>query len=815
MRILAYEFALSFRRLWRRPTQTGLMFATFLVSITLSLISWSLFHTIFLQNPAYDPDGGFYHINVTGGPVARERMWTSSREDIDAWQSQQTVFSDFAPMRLYESTFVTTENGLERLLSANLSVEMLRMVHAKPLMGRLFTPAEDNLGCTPVVLLSENTWRNHFAGDPKIVGRLIKLDGVPATVVGVMPDSFRFPNAQDIWQPLGFVTYEKDRKAPIHDVIVRLKPGITPERAAEDLRMITERRGKDTTAAKYEVHPVVAPLRDNYLLPDMHRSALVLFALALLFILVGCANAANLVMIDFFGRTSEIASSLSLGIPRSAAVRSVLIQVALVAGAAAALGIVLLLAIAPSVHNAMARITTPYWLLFTPQWHHFAMAGVFAALSLGIAIIAPVVYLLVMSPEQIIRDGAGANRGTGRGWWRRTLMVVQVALLTVLATSAGLLLRSSQNLNEDHWGFDAQKIFVSKTAAKEADFPSPAVRLAVHFRLLDELERLPGVAAAGLMTNPVGFSGGPTAVYAKTAEGLADGRSEGGAVISLVTPNMFAVFDAPFLEGETFSRDEKQDTPREKPDAPLYVVINASLAQRMWPGEQALGREFYARGPDPKQKPIKAAVRGVVRDFQAAGPKAAINDFIFLSLRGGIAPASFLYVRGRQAHPTAEEVRQAVNRVDPRMAIYFPGTVQSVIETELSSVRLTTRLTLVYALAAVLLCAVGVYSITVSQILQRSREFGIRLALGIAPRPLWVRFARAHLLAAAIGVGCGIVAAALVARVLQSLLFGVKPSDPITFFTVAVGIMVVSAIACIPSLFRLERINPAECLRSL
>lgn len=815
MRILAYEFALSFRRLWRRPTQTGLMFATFLVSITLSLISWSLFHTIFLQNPAYDPDGSFYHINVTGGPVARERMWTSSREDIDAWQSQQTVFSDFAPMRLYESTFVTTENGLERLLSANLSVEMLRMVHAKPLMGRLFTPAEDNLGCTPVVLLSENTWRNHFAGDPKIVGRLIKLDGVPATVVGVMPDSFRFPNAQDIWQPLGFVTYEKDRKAPIHDVIVRLKPGITPERAAEDLRMITERRGKDTTAAKYEVHPVVAPLRDNYLLPDMHRSALVLFALALLFILVGCANAANLVMIDFFGRTSEIASSLSLGIPRSAAVRSVLIQVALVAGAAAALGIVLLLAIAPSVHNAMARITTPYWLLFTPQWHHFAMAGVFAALSLGIAIIAPVVYLLVMSPEQIIRDGAGANRGTGRGWWRRTLMVVQVALLTVLATSAGLLLRSSQNLNEDHWGFDAQKIFVSKTAAKEADFPSPAVRLAVHFRLLDELERLPGVAAAGLMTNPVGFSGGPTAVYAKTAEGLADGRSEGGAVISLVTPNMFAVFDAPFLEGETFSRDEKQDTPREKPDAPLYVVINASLAQRMWPGEQALGREFYARGPDPKQKPIKAAVRGVVRDFQAAGPKAAINDFIFLSLRGGIAPASFLYVRGRQAHPTAEEVRQAVNRVDPRMAIYFPGTVQSVIETELSSVRLTTRLTLVYALAAVLLCAVGVYSITVSQILQRSREFGIRLALGIAPRPLWVRFARAHLLAAAIGVGCGIVAAALVARVLQSLLFGVKPSDPITFFTVAVGIMVVSAIACIPSLFRLERINPAECLRSL
>ena len=808
MRILAYEFALSLRRLWRRPTQTGLMFATFSVSITLSLLSWSLFHTIFLQNPAYDPDGSFYHINFTGGPIAKDRMWTSSREDIAAWKSQQTVFSDFAAMRLYESTFVTTENGLERLLSANLSVDALTLVHAQPLMGRLFTPSEDLLGCTPVVMLSENTWRNRFAGDPHILGRLIKIDGVPATVVGVMPASFRFPNDQDIWQPLGFVTYEKTPQYPIHDVIVRLKPGITPARAAEDLRMITERRGGETQMAKFQVHPVVTPLRDNYLLPDMHRSALVLFALALLFILVGCANAANLVMIDFFGRTSEIASSLSLGIPRSAAVRSLVFQVAVIAGAAAVLGSILLLAIAPSVHSAMARITTPYWLLFTPQWHHFAMAAALALLSLAIAVIAPMAYLLVMNPEQIIREGAGANRGTGRGWWRRTLMIGQVALLTVLAVSSGLLLRSSRHLNEDHWGFDAQKIFASKTAAKEADFPSPAVRLAVHFRLLDELERLPGVAAAGLMTNPVGFSGGPSAVYAKTAEGLADGHSEGGLVISYVTPDMFAVFDAPFLEGETFSRDEK-------PGGPFYGIINASLANRMWPGQQAVGREFYGRGSDPKQTPIKTVVRGVVRDFQAAGPKAAVNDFVFFNLKNGISPASFLYVRGRQSHPTAEEVRAAVQRVDPRMAIYFPGTLQGVIDTELSSVHLTTRLTFVYALAAVLLCAVGVYSITVSQILQRSREFGIRLALGIAPRPLWVRFARSHLLTAAFGVVCGLVAAALVARVLQSLLFGVEPTDPVTFISVAIGILVVSAIACIPSLFRLERINPAECLRSL
>ncbi|MDB6167672.1 MAG: hypothetical protein JWM88_536 [Verrucomicrobia bacterium] len=808
MRVFWYEFLLSLRRLWRRPVQAGLMLATFTASIALTLVSWSLFHTMFLRNPEFDPDGQLYRIAQTGGPMVKDRLVPASREDIEAWKSQQTVFSDFAPVRFYESIFVTTESGQERLLSANVSAEAMRMVNARPLMGRLFTPAEDKMGCTPVVLLAERTWRNHFAADPRIVGRMIKVDGVPATVVGIMPASFRFPNDQEIWQPQGFVAYEKSAQIAIHDAIARLKPGITPGRAAEDLRLITERRGKETFAARFDLHPSVTPFREYYLLPDMNRSALVLFALALLFVLVGCANAANLAMIDFFSRTGEIASSLALGIPRAAAIRALCIQLLAIAVVAAALSLGIFFAVAPHVHGAMARITTPYWLLFTPQWHHFAMAAALAVVSAGVALIVPTAYLLMLSPERFIRESGSTGRGSGRGVWRRTLIVGQIALLTVLATAAGLLLRSSYQMREDRWGFDAKKIFASKTAMKEADFPSPEVRLATHFRLLDEIERLPGVAAAGMMTSPVGFSKEADAFYARKPEGLADGRSEGSAVFSGVTPNIFAVFDLPFVAGETFSRDEKAD-------GPLCVVINASLAARLWPGQSALGRELYGRGPNPKQPPMKCVVRGVVRDFQAAGPKVANNDLLFFSIRGGIAPASFLYARGVQAPPTGDDIRKAAARVDPRMGIYFQSTVQKVIDIELSSVHLTTKITLVYALAAVLLCAIGVYSITVSQILQRNREFGIRMALGIEAHALWVRFARAHLLTAAVGVLLGLAGALAAVRVLHSLLFGINERDPLTYSVVAVVILVVSALACVPSFFRLQRINPAECLRSL
>ncbi len=808
MQILVYEFVLSLRRLVRRPLLAGLMLATFTVSITLTLLSWSLFHTMFLRNPEFDPQGGLYRIAQTGGPIARDRLFPATREDIAAWQAHQTVFSNFAMIRFYESVFVNTEGGQERLLSANVSAAALRMVNAQPLLGRLFTPEEDQLGSAPVVLISEKTWRNRFAADPAIIGRVIKLDGVAASIVGVMPAAFRFPNEQELWQSQGFVAFEKGAEQMIHDVIVRLKPGVTPGRAAEDLRLITERRGKETMAAKMEMHRVVSPFREYYLYPELNQSALILFCLAAVFILVGCANAANLVMIDFFGRTGEIASSLALGIPRAAAVRSLGFQLLATATLAAAIGTALLLALAPHIHAAMARITTPYWLLFTPQWHHFALAAGLAVLSAGVAMIVPLGYLSLASPERIIRDGAGASRATGRGLWRRALIVGQIGLLTVLGVSAGLLLRSSHQLRDEQWGFDARKIFVSKTAAKETDFPSPLGRLAVHQRLLDEIERLPGVAAAALMTNPVGFSGAPGIFYAAKAEGLAEGRSEGGAFLSMVTPNIFTVFDAEFIEGETFAKEEK-------PGGPIYVVINHSLAAKLWPGQAALGRVLYGRGSNPAQPPVACVVRGVVRDFQACGPKAKINDFIFLAIRGGIQASSFLYARGQQTAPVAAEIRAAAVRVDPRMAIYFPGTVQEKIELELSWVRLTTRLTLAYALTAVLLCIVGVYSITVSQVWQLNREFGIRMALGIDPAGLWSRFVRGHLLGVVIAVALGLGGAVAVAQVLRALLFGVSERDPLSYALAASVILLASSLACIPSYYQLRRINPADCLRSL
>lgn len=808
MRVLAYEFALSLRRVMRRPAASFLMLATLSVSLALSLLGWSLFQTLFFQQPEFDRSGSLLRIGVTG-EVTQGRIIQISRTDFAAWREAQTSFTDFAPVMLYASTFVTTDRGNERFLGANVSSEVLRMVGARPLLGRLFTADEDKLGCAPVVLLSEKMWRTRFAADEKIVGRTVVIDTTNATVVGVMPDAFRFPNAQDLWQPLGFSLSEGNPTVPVMDIVARLKPGISLAQARKEIRQLAGRLGPESMITRNKLQPIVTPFREYYLHPDMTRSAAVLFALSLVFILVSCANAANLVLIDFLGRTGEIASSLALGVPRAAAIRGLAFQLLATSLAAAAIAFVVLLAVGPYVHGAMARVTTPYWLLFTLRPHHFLMAIGLAVGSTLIALIIPAGYLACANVEHLIRRQAGTTRTTSRALWRRGLLLGQIALLTVLAVSAGLLLRSTHYVQPQRWGYDATPIIAAKTMAPSAAFPTPEVRLKTHQRLLDELEASPSVAAAGVMTVPVGFSREPDLALGRTADEAAGGSGVASAVFSAVSPHLFAALDVPFLEGETFRRDEPVTSP-------MPVVITAGVAQRLWPGHSAIGRALFLRGALSRQQPpLPCVVRGVLRNFQAAGPKATVNDAVYAPIQGGMFIASFLYVRGKQGVPLQDDLRAAVNRTDPRLAIYFPNRLLDVIDIELSSVHLTTRLATAYALAAVLLCVIGIYSITVSQVMQRQREFGIRMALGTDARQLWVQFARSHVAIATLGVALGMVGAAVVAKAMVVLLFGVSAVDPVTFVATAAIILIVSGASCLPSLLKLQRVNPADCLRSL
>lgn len=813
MNVLWFEFVLSLRRLLRRPWQNGLMLVTFAVSLSLALLSWSLFRTIFLSQPDYDPRGDYWVLTTTGAIAVGGDHY--SHDEIQAIQSGQSVFADFAPVSLYSSAGVDTGEGSERYLAAYLSSRALRLTGAQPILGRLFTPAEDDYRGPAAALISERLWTETFHRDPNVVGKPLDKSRNAVTIVGVLPAGYRFPNDQDLWFSLG-QSPDPDRYQ-VHQALVKLKPGITRERAEQDMKVIFSRLPADSPFNKYHRIPALRPFRDLFLMPEIRVSALILFALAMIFVLVSCANAANLMLIDFLGRRAEVASALALGIPRRAAIRAVCAQVGVIALLAAVIALGVLPIAGPLLYDRIKIINAPYWLSYRFSWDYVGTVAALAALSGAVTLVAPVLYLLWMDSDAVIRENAHAIRGAGRAWWRRTLLTGQIALLTVLAVCSGLLVRSSYHVSERNWGYPAARVFMGKLNTWNFEFPDrerAARRQELYRTTLRHIDDLPATAASAIVDNPPGYSNGPYCQYALDPGAFAAHVPLGEAFPARATERYFEAMDVPFVAGQTFAHEAPPV------DAPQPAVINASLAQKLWPNQDPLQRVFYTHHTWMKETdpPMKLVVAAVVRDFQACGPTAKTNDSIIVPLQTNtpfVPGAAFLLVRNQGGTPDPREVNRAVHRADPRLIMSFPSTVAGQIELMLSSVRMTTDLTTLFAAAAVLLCAIGVYSLTVAQVLQSSRDFGIRLALGGEPGKLWAHFARGLLVHAAIGVALGAIATLGLVRVLASLLHGVSRYHVPTYLLAAVVILVVAFFACVPSLFRLKKINPADCLRSL
>jgi len=331
-------------------------------------------------------------------------------------------------------------------------------------------------------------------------------------------------------------------------------------------------------------------------------------------------------------------------------------------------------------------------------------------------------------------------------------------------------------------------------------------------KVMEQVQARPETAFAALADNPPGYSNGPYCHYALDPGQFSAGQGQGEAFYSRVTEDYFDLMTVPFVAGNRFPKLIQDDSPN-------YAIINESLAKTLWPGEDPLQRAFYVRYSwmSVEEPPRQLRVHGVVGDFQANGPTAKTNNAIFTPFnpRSGNVAMAFLFARDHQGVPTFKSLNDAVHRADPRVALFFPSTIKGQIDLMLSSVRMTTDLTAIFAMAALLLGAIGIYSITVTQVIQSSRDFGVRMALGAEPGRLWRDFTRGHFITVLIGVLLGLIGAGFAVRTISALLHGVSPYHVGTYGSVALGILLVAVLACVPSLFRLKRINPADCLRSL
>jgi putative ABC transport system permease protein len=717
-------------------------------------------------------------------------------------RERQRVFDAVA---LYQPTSVTLAGGgePERVSGARVSADLFRVLGATPAAGRGFRADEEGPAAAPVVVLGHGLWQRRFGGQPA-VGRTVRINGRPATVVGVMPAGFDFPDDSALWVPAHVDVREYPRDRYSFRVVAALKPGVDLQAARADLDTIARQLAHDHPEVTPGAGIRARPLREVLVPADLERAFLALLGAVGLVLLIACANLAGLMLSRGAARGREMAVRTALGAGRGRLVRQMLVESLLVAALGAlagvglgALGVDALVAASPAAF--------PSWVTFRLD----ASVAVFAVLvTLATAVLAGLVPALRASRPDL-RTGlkeSGSRTTAERGHVRGALVVGEIALALVLLLASGLMSRSVLSLLDVDPGIRAQNVATLRVPLPATSYPTPQTRRAFFDALLPRVEAIPGIVrAAATSSLPVT---GPFSSLGLSIEGAppsAPGR-EPMPVRTVVTPGYFETMGVRVEAGRRF--DERDG----RPGAPPVAIVNASFARHGWPGRDPLGRRV--KFGDPGDDVPWVTVVGVVSDVRQFGLGQPADDEIFLPYGQLPLPGMTLVARTAGGLAAlAPPLRDAIHEVDPELAPFEVRPMADVVDGSVQRPRLFSWLFGVFGLAALVLAAIGVYGLLSYSVIQRTREIGLRLALGAAPGEVRRMVIGRGMRLTVLGLAFGMLGSLPATRALGALLHGVSAADPLTFAGVTLLLLAVAWLACAVPAWRATRIDPMTALR--
>ena len=803
------DIRFAFRSLLTTPSFTALVVVVLGLGIGANTAIFSVVHAVLLEPLPFADASRLVSIETFGRGLDDERGADSvAYPDFDDWRAQSTTIQGMSGYAVGGATLTGRGDALA-LRASFVTPGFFPLLGVEPVHGRLFTSEDDVKGAAGVALISEPVWRQHFSVDPSIVGQAISLDGRAFTIVGVLPEAFQFPVQPEpvqLWVPMGSLPFTGDfkerRGASFMNAIGRLGPGVRIEQAQAEMSAIAARLATDhpRTNARREVR--IAPLKDR-LVQEYRLGLVVLLAAVAAVLLIGCANVANLLLARGAARRKEIAIRAALGAGRARIVRQLLIEsvvLALVAGAVGLLvalwGVAGLVAASPVEIPRLGEVGVDGRVLgFT------TLVSMATGLLFGLA---PALHLSRAGSDESLKD---AGRGSSAGAATRTrqvLVVAEVALSLALLASAGLLVRSFLQLRQVDPGFVPQQALTMNLLLPDAKYPDNAARVAFYRRLLDATAALPGALSRGISTT-VPLSGNSLGMGFRI-----DGRpDEPGnrpvATAYAVSPDYFVSMGIPLRAGRAF-------TERDDERAPAVVVVSESLAQRYWPGEDAIGKRVTIGFNDLGS----AEVVGIAGDVKQTGLAEAPRPQLYTAFPQAPWPFLAIVVRTAAADPVAlgPELRAAIALIDPDQP---PGEIQTVeqfVAQSMAASRFQALLVASFAGLALLLAGSGLYGVLAYGVAQRRREIGIRMALGAQASDLRTMVVSQAIGMGALGLVVGTLAALVSARVIASLLYGVGPADPATFAAVGTLLLGVVAIAAYLPARRATRVDPIVALRS-
>jgi putative ABC transport system permease protein len=808
MDVLWKNLVYSARMLWKKPSLTAVAIIAIGLGIGANTAIFSVVNTVLLQPLPFPQPKQLVNIASEQRNQTLDGRGTNSVPDFLDVQKSSTTLQYVATYQ-GSGTFTTDGNEPERLLGAAVSYDYFNVLGVKPELGRVFTADEDKPGATPVALISHALWQRRYAGDPNIIGREINLGG-KSTVVGVMPAGFEFPisdDNQDYWEPLfaaSFMTKEiRDERANrFLPVIGRLKPGATIEQAKADLDLISRQIEQSSPVSNTNVIFNTVSMHED-VTRDYRTALLVMLGAVGLVLLIACANVANLLLARAVARQKEIAIRMALGASRRRIAGQLLMESVLLALAGGAFGLLLatwgtdlLVAYGPADVPRLRDVGVDRYVLFFT----FALATL-TGIVFGLA---PALHASKPEPGNMLKE-SGRGVYTGRNRMRSALIVSEVALSLMLLAGAGLLINSFWRLLRTDAGFNPKGVLALDIPLSRETYKTTEERVAAFQQLIARMKTVPGVRDISVVSNvPLSENDIEVSFQVEGREPYKPGE-EAVADYTVAGNDYFRTMDIALLRGRVFTDGDTANSPQ-------VMVVSKAFTKVYFPNEDPIGKRIIL---DAKNKTPREIV-GVVDDVRRKGLDTDVQPEMYFSFVQKPERRLNLVIRSTtdDASQLTPAARAEVKAFNPQQIIWRAQTLEQMLSTSVAPRKFNMMLLGIFAGVALVLAAVGLYGVMSYSVSWRTQEIGIRMALGAKRTDVLQMVVRQGMTMTLIGLALGLVGVIALSRVMVGLLYGVSPTDPLTFTGVSIVLLLVALLACLIPARRATRVDPIVALRN-
>jgi putative ABC transport system permease protein len=805
MQALLRDVRYGLRTLGKSPALTIVATLALTLGIGLTTTMFSIVYGAMIKGLPY-PDGDRIIVVSRSNPARGIQRQDLPIQDFFDYKAQQRSFVDLGATTS-GTIYVSGEEKAERFDGAWITANTFDIIGVRPFIGRNFRAGEDTPSGEKVAILSYSMWRERYDADAKIIGKSIRVNGVPYSVVGVMPEGFAFPNNDKIWVPLQTNPLEGKRgEGQFVSTVGKLKPGVTLDQANADVGTIAKRLGSEYKESNEGFTANVQSFVDSYIGQQPRQLLFTMLGAVFFVLLIACANVANLLLDRAAHRTKEVGIRTALGASRSAVVRQFLAEALVLSLLATVFGIVLAYFGIATFNRAIRVTDVPFFIdiRLHPPVLLFAIAVACVTTLISGAI--PAYQSSRADINEILKDETRGASSFRIGKISKALVVFEIALSCALLVAAGLMIKSLAKMRNMDPGFTTSNVFTARVG-----FPAAYTDTLAEWRFFDQaVERvaaLPGVQAAalssGLPAARQGFGGSSFSVEGQTY--LKD-KDRPRTRSLAVTPNFFKALNIPLRQGRVFAETDR-------PGSLTVVLVNQSFVDKFFKNTDPIGRRIRLGGATGTAPWL--TIVGVVGNTFTGDEEDPISPAVFQPFAQ--ARSQFVYISARTAGPplgVTQGVRDALASLNPDIPLYWVQTLDSAIAQSLWFVRVFGTMFLIFGFVALFLASIGLYAVMSFSVSRRTREVGIRMALGAQGRDVVRMIFNQGLIQLGVGMTVGLAFAFGISRLMSVVLFQVQPRDPAIYGGVAAVLVAVGIMACFVPANRATRVDPLVALRS-